>query len=131
MKKTIGLLVSIACLAVPFFSFAALTESQQMTVNTAADKIVMIMEKQNITMSSFMMILKKFETRLEGNTIKLMVLEGLRDATLDAYYDVENFTMCESYSDGCNTCMIMDNYEIACTKMACVWEGIPECLQYE
>jgi hypothetical protein len=131
MKKSIGFLLSIACLTVPLFSFANLTASQQLTVDTAAIKIVTIMEKQNISLSSFVVILEKFETRLEGNEMKLMVLEALKHATLDAYYEVDDFAMCESYSDGCNTCMVMDNYEIACTKRACVREGIPECLQYE
>lgn len=35
---------------------------------------------------------------------------------------------CKNYSDGCNDCYIGANGQAACTMRACVWEGIPKCL---
>lgn len=131
MKKFIWILLGAVLVILPLFSFANLTVSQQATVDTAADQIVDIMEKQDISMTEFMSILETFEARLQWDERKLMILEALRNATLDSYYGVENFAMCESYNDGCNTCMVTDDYEIACTKRACVQQLEPTCLQYE
>ena len=39
-----------------------------------------------------------------------------------------NLGQCTHYSDGCNTCTVGSGGTTACTQMACVWAGIPKCL---
>lgn len=110
---------------------AELSTGQQIAVKVVAKKIVTIMEKQNIDMPTFVSILNGFESKFEGDAGKLELVVALREATLDTYYGVQNFSTCEVYNDGCNTCTIMDDYAMACTKMACVREGVPSCEVYE
>ena len=131
MKKFFWVLLGTFSLFVPAISLASLTSSQQLSVNVAANKIVTIMERQSITMDSFMNILDGFETRLQWQDTKLMILEALREATLDEYYQVENFSACVSYYDGCNTCGVENGMLTFCTKRACLRLDTPSCEVYE
>jgi hypothetical protein len=96
----------MVAMVLPAISFASLSVSQQLKVNIASQQIVKIMERDSIMMDEFLDILGQFEVKLQGDDVKLMVLSALREATLDAYYEVVNFSSCESYSDGCNTCVV-------------------------
>lgn len=111
-------------------TFAMLSESKMEALEIAANKIVMILEKEDISMESFMTILDRVEGRIQGQETKLMVLDVLKELTLDTYYTVDNFSQCISYNDGCNTCGVEDGVVTFCTKMACFQMGTPSCEQY-
>ena len=48
----------------------------------------------------------------------------------NATWTVVNLTNCESYFDGCNTCMVSSWVIGWCTKMFCQTPAEPQCLQY-
>jgi hypothetical protein len=38
---------------------------------------------------------------------------------------------CTVRFDGCNTCQVLDNGELACTRMYCEEKEEPKCLEYK
>jgi hypothetical protein len=132
MNKYFGIVLAILSTMVVSLSttFAMLSESKMEVLETAANKIVTILEKEDISMESFMMILDKVESNIQGQETKLMVLDVLKELTLDIYYKVDDFSECISYYDGCNTCGVEEGVVTFCTEMACTQMSTPSCEQY-
>jgi len=47
-------------------------------------------------------------------------------ALLDYQESSDPIAHCTVYNDGCNDCVRGDE-GVACTKRACIWQGIPSC----
>ena len=109
-----------------------LTAKQQAAVGPAVIVLTQVMKKYNISAQTLVTAIDLFREKYVEDEQKLAFIDAIQHATLDAYYGVENFAECTSYYDGCNTCAKgQDEYDLACTKMACFQMEEPSCLSYE
>jgi hypothetical protein len=100
-------------------------------IDKAADMIVTLMQDKGVSHIAFSDTIAAFQNAYEGDDEKIEVLEALLHSVMDNYFQVDDFLACESYFDGCNTCMIGADLSLACTKMACLVQEEPRCEQYE
>jgi hypothetical protein len=92
--------------------------------------IVTMMEEKGISHVAFSDTIAAFQNAYEDDGEKVEILEALLHAVMDGYFQVENFLACESYYDGCNTCVVGTDLSLACTRMACIQQDTPRCEQY-
>lgn len=81
--------------------------------------------------------LKSFKVRFTDSwdtkrlSIAIVLLQELEMVMDDDDNDVVIPETCSVWFDWCNTCQVMDNGELACTKMACVVQEEPMCKVHE
>ncbi len=129
--KNVVVMASAAFVLFGAVVFADLSAEQQTTIDTAAVRIVAVMNQRNVTPDAFRALLDTARTGFGDSQEKWDMADALDDAVMDAFYQVDNFNSCEVYYDGCNNCSKTEDGTMACTLMMCVQHDTPACLEYK
>jgi len=108
-----------------------LSEKQQRAIQIVAQRIIKIIDNDGDMYGELMNLLQWYTTLFRENqeTKKLAVAMFL---TTTIEWSVSTIPeTCSVWYDGCNTCQVMENGELACTKMACAQMEKPMCKVYE
>ena len=121
---------SVTAVAVLFSSAFALPQATLGVVDKVADKVVVMMEEGRFSHIDFSDMIAMYQNSLEGEDMKVEILDALLISVMDKYFEVDNFLDCVDYYDGCNHCEVGVDLSLACTKMYCEEYSAAHCTRY-
>ena len=115
-----------SCINIPSH---VLTQLEHMQATLSAKKLTKLASADKVVYTKVMKLLESYKLEfIQNKDVKRLAIAMLLTQ------DIKNTAVvvpasCSVWFDGCNTCQVMDNGELACTKMYCHENETPKCLE--
>jgi hypothetical protein len=108
-----------------------LTTAEQAKVTIVANKILELIEDNNNLYEPVISLLETYKAKFveQGDMKRLAIANLLIEHITTNVSSIPE--ACTVRYDGCNTCQVMEDGNLACTKMACLVQQEPMCKVYE